>query len=599
MNVDAALADRIRGVVYGHAVGDALGLGTEFMSRSDVQACYPQGLHDYAGIVRDQHRSRWSNGEWTDDTDQMLCILDSLLDKCALDERDVAVRLHEWARKGGRGMGFTTAAVLLDPDYLRDPQKVARRVWSESGKRAAANGAVMRTSVLGVWQFDRADVVAEHAARASRITHADPRCAASCVAVCLLVAGLLEGRVPLGELLLQAASAAGRFDAGVRTCFDRAAGTLESLDLDEGLTEGEANRIGYTYTALEAGLWALSHATSFEDGIGRIVHEGGDADSNGAVAGALLGARFGLAGIPPRWVEGLVGRHELQPRIDRLLELVEHGAASIATPQAHRFAVDALVQRLAGDTTAAELVQQVERVVRYETQGEVPDDEKLQTRLRAGARRPAGRTAIISDIHGNHEGLLAALADIEAQSCDRIVCLGDLVEGGGGNEQVVRTLRERGVPCVRGNHDENNDLRLPEPLQRYLRALPDSMAEGDVLFVHISPLAKKRRIDYAVEAWNVFDECDWRLVFVGHVHVPMIFGERSPVYGEAAVHPFEYNRPFELASDERYIVSVGSIGYGRDRVGRLRYAIHDAAAGTVELRAIEGPLLPLDHAWQR
>lgn len=597
LTMEASLVDRIRGIIFGQAIGDALGLGAEFLSRSEVQACYPQGLRDYADIVRDPHRSRWTSGEWTDDTDQMLCILDSLLELRTVDERDIATRLQQWAWNGGRGMGFTTAAVLCDLLYLKNPQQVARRVWEESGRRAAANGAVMRTSVLGIWQHHRLDLVEANAARVSRVTHGDPRCAASCVAVCVLIAGLLQDQSPFESLLEQAATAAARFDVGVRTSFVRAASdTLESLDLDQGLAAGEPNRIGFTYTALEAGLWAVAQSASFEDGLLRVIEEGGDADSNGAVAGALLGARYGFSAIPSRWVEGLVFGGELMTRVEQLLQLVAHGGAAVTTPEAHRFAVEGLVQRLVGDAAAFDLVQKIEQVVRFELAHDLPERDTLQAQLRPGARRLSGRIALVSDIHGNHEALLAALADIEAQRCDRIVCLGDLVEGGEGNEQVIATLRARHVPCVRGNHDEYNDLQLSEAGLRHLRALPECLIEDDVLFVHISPRTRKRRVDDAVEAWNVFDETAYRLVFVGHVHVPLIFGQRSPSHGEAAVHAFDYNRPFPLALDDRYIISVGAIGYGRDRVGRVRYAIYDADANTIELRAIEGPLLPLDFA---
>ena len=85
-------------------------------------------------------------------------------------------------------------------------------------------------------------------------------------------------------------------------------------------------------------------------------------------------------------------------------------------------------------------------------------------------------------------------------------------------------------------------------------------------------------------------------MFVGHVHEPLIFGMRSSSFGEAAKHAFKYNEPFALSGEDRYIVSVGAIGYGRDLVGKLRYAIYDRNAATVELRAVDGPLLPLDQA---
>jgi predicted phosphodiesterase len=270
--------------------------------------------------------------------------------------------------------------------------------------------------------------------------------------------------------------------------------------------------------------------------------------------------------------------------------------APLDSLQAYREEVEALLRAIGPGAAGVELAQRLERLIRFELERAIPHAECFTQRLsRPAAPRP-GRTALISDIHGNHAGLLAVLDDITRQRCDRIVCLGDLVEGGPENERVIQTLQELGVPCVRGNHDETNDVTLPSAMRRFLLDLPERFDEDDVMFTHISPRARKRKIDHAVEAWNVFDEHAFRLLFIGHVHVPMIFGQRSDTYGESAPHAFEYNRPFALAPDERYIVSVGSVAYGRDYVSRIRYGIHDSVAGTVELRAIEGPLLPMDYA---
>lgn len=262
------------------------------------------------------------------------------------------------------------------------------------------------------------------------------------------------------------------------------------------------------------------------------------------------------------------------------------------TPDQYRRAVEELKRRLATDADAARLFREIEQVLRFELEQGIPDGERLAAHLLQRARR----TALISDIHGNHAGLLAALDDIQSRNCDRIVCLGDLVEGGPDNEAVIETLKRRGVPCIRGNHDENNDVELSAEARRFLVNLPDRLLEDDVLYIHISPRSTQRKVNHAVEAWNVFDETSYRLIFVGHVHVPFVFGERSASYGEATQHAFEYNRPFALSREDRYVVSVGSIGYGRDSVGKIRYAIYDSEANTVELRAVEGPVLPLDHA---
>jgi predicted phosphodiesterase len=276
--------------------------------------------------------------------------------------------------------------------------------------------------------------------------------------------------------------------------------------------------------------------------------------------------------------------------------MADHPAGSFATAQQYRAALESLEVWLARDPGAAELAHTLERVVRFEIEHRIPEEERFSSRLAVRGRKLAARTAIISDIHGNHAGLVAALADIDRQGCDQIVCLGDLVEGGPDDEAVIETLQQRAIPCVRGNHDEINDIELPGAMRSFLLGLPERIVEDGVLYIHTSPRKNQRKINHAVEAWNVFDDTKFRLMFVGHVHEPLIFGMRSSDFGEAAKHAFEYNQPFTLSAEDRYIVSVGAIGYGRDHVGKVRYAIYDRTADTIELRAVDGPVLALDWA---
>src|SRR5581483_5628888 len=62
--------------------------------------------------------------------------------------------------------------------------------------------------------------------------------------------------------------------------------------------------------------------------------------------------------------------------------------------------------------------------------------------------------AIIADIHGNLEALQAVLADIKAQQCDRIVCLGDIVGYNASPRACMDIVRSMDIPCVKGNHDD-------------------------------------------------------------------------------------------------------------------------------------------------
>ena len=93
--------ERFLGTIFGQAVGDALGLSTEFMSKQEVDRFYPNGIEDSSQIVQDDHRRRWQKGDWTDDTDMMLCILDSFVACQKVDILDIARRFKEWMMNGG------------------------------------------------------------------------------------------------------------------------------------------------------------------------------------------------------------------------------------------------------------------------------------------------------------------------------------------------------------------------------------------------------------------------------------------------------------------------------------------------------------------
>ena len=195
------------------------------------------------------------------------------------------------------------------------------------------------------------------------------------------------------------------------------------------------------------------------------------------------------------------------------------------------------------------------------------------------------RTALISDIHGHFEVLQIVMQHIAAQNCDRVLCLGDMVDGGSQSSEVVQFIRERSILSVRGNHDEDSSSNLSPEIKNYLRALPEKLLEDDVIYTHISPCLKKKDIKTDFEAWNVFDDTNYRLIFIGHVHVPTIWGQKCAQPISATKYEIIYNQPFRLDSDNRYIVCVGAVGQTRDWCPFPRYAIYDSIAQTVTFHA--------------
>eukprot|EP00568_Trieres_chinensis_P016905 CAMPEP_0183328436 /NCGR_PEP_ID=MMETSP0160_2-20130417/84278_1 /TAXON_ID=2839 ORGANISM="Odontella Sinensis, Strain Grunow 1884" /NCGR_SAMPLE_ID=MMETSP0160_2 /ASSEMBLY_ACC=CAM_ASM_000250 /LENGTH=550 /DNA_ID=CAMNT_0025496595 /DNA_START=32 /DNA_END=1684 /DNA_ORIENTATION=+ len=201
----SALSDMIRGLAFGAAVGDAVGLNTEFLSKRDVERHYGKDASSFRpgmeDIYPDSHRIMWTAGDWTDDTDQAIIALISLLNTAGVADRgDFAARILDWHRRGfpdlgdegGAGLGASTKKVLLRDGFEEDPHGAALSVWEGSGRKAAANGAVMRTAVVGVPFYWDDEMVTRNALEICKVTHADPRCQASCVLISVLVAGLLR-----------------------------------------------------------------------------------------------------------------------------------------------------------------------------------------------------------------------------------------------------------------------------------------------------------------------------------------------------------------------------------------------------------------------
>ncbi|XP_006814457.1 uncharacterized protein LOC100372011 [Saccoglossus kowalevskii] len=280
------------------------------------------------------HQRRWKVGDWTDDSDQMILILQSLVDNSGqVNPTDFAYKLLNWTTNGfrdlgdtgGLGIGTTTYKVLSHSVFRNNPKQAAHEVWSSSGGYLAPNGAVMRTSILGIHQFEDIEMVKENTVKICETTHADPRCIASCVAVTTAIALMLQGKHlrHCGEYdvemivkdsfrhakdYLKNCSYIDELQRYMNTC------DIRSLRLDE------PGKIGYTYKCLGAGFWALRQ-TDFRRALTSIVKEAGDADTNGAVAGALLGCKLGYNRLPRSWKENLRYKQWLQLKIISFLDM--------------------------------------------------------------------------------------------------------------------------------------------------------------------------------------------------------------------------------------------------------------------------------------
>ncbi|KAG0287050.1 hypothetical protein BGZ96_008978 [Linnemannia gamsii] len=204
----ATIRDRIRGCLLGNAIGDAYGLATEFMTTRQAKELYGNGPIAFGTdpgypVWEDHHRPITDRNDFTDDTDQMLVMLQSLQQTRdgILHPINFARRLTEWQNHGiieigadpGRGLGYTVGRVLSHRDFSSNPHRAAFEVWDSAGRDLAPNGAVMRTAVAGVEHFWDEHQVVENAMAAAKITHADPRSILSALISSVLISRFLRG----------------------------------------------------------------------------------------------------------------------------------------------------------------------------------------------------------------------------------------------------------------------------------------------------------------------------------------------------------------------------------------------------------------------
>ncbi len=320
---DLTLESRIVGAMLGLACGDALGAPAEFL----VQACMKKRWGRLTEMVGG---GMWEPGEWTDDTGMALCMAAGILAHPD-DPREAAGELFLQWRKTAKDVGSTIAAALSA--YRGNWPEAAQSTTQARQGKAAGNGSLMRTLPVALaYGLDRAQMISM-AARLSAMTHWDGEAETCCILHCLWVANILEGK-PLLEAWHEALSE-GKQAAARRSATQDAPGGestfrgsfWERLEGAEALTYEKlqpSGYAGYSVECLEAAVWCCLHSSTLEETLVQAVNLAGEADTIAAVAGGVAGAFWGADAIPPRWLDKLHRRKELESIANSLLAIRRH-----------------------------------------------------------------------------------------------------------------------------------------------------------------------------------------------------------------------------------------------------------------------------------
>ncbi|HIA02647.1 MAG TPA: ADP-ribosylglycohydrolase family protein [Myxococcales bacterium] len=304
-----------RGALLGMACGDALGTTLEFQCID--AAPFPTLLTGPHTHITGGGPFNLMAGQVTDDTQLACCLAQSLRAYPDFNPRDLANRYCEWSRHAF-DIGSTTIGSLNRVRNSEVPFHGGRDHWLSTNRRAAGNGSLMRTTPIGVaLGADQAKCRTVSLAD-SAITHFDPRCQLACASFNAAVAEAVYGKASdtqqvfdaaLDELPLAAAELRGQYPTYRKEIdlaqFDMACDLTLAMGDDPELypphLDGFGRAQGFVRVAYRLAFWELLHAPSLKVGLIDAVNRGGDADTNGAIVGGLLGAYYGADELPQEW----------------------------------------------------------------------------------------------------------------------------------------------------------------------------------------------------------------------------------------------------------------------------------------------------------
>jgi ADP-ribosyl-[dinitrogen reductase] hydrolase len=273
--------DKVKGMLWGLIVGDALGSPIQFTDKDN---------HPWITEMEYCPVFNVPAGFWTDDGSMAMCIMDSFVRKGDYDLNDVAETFVRWIKDGylssieGRAFDIGNATFASLSKFSETGSLVNGEESSQG------NGSLMRLapSYIIARALNRPEIVRE----VSDVTHASNRVRETCDVLALV-------------LDLHMAGGRSSYGPGSKTPREKVPNS------------------GWCVDSLNAAMWAFNTTNTFEEGMIAAVNLGGDSDSIGAVYGQIAGAYYGFDTIPERWVKAVKTWEKLDVLIEKFLDAVE------------------------------------------------------------------------------------------------------------------------------------------------------------------------------------------------------------------------------------------------------------------------------------
>jgi ADP-ribosyl-[dinitrogen reductase] hydrolase len=295
---------KFEGCLLGLAIGDALAASGKGETHESIEQKYGQ-IKDLIG----GGKLDLEPGEYTDESHMMVSVLESICTLRSFNPDNIARRFAGWYRSRPKDIGNLTHHVLERISDGERWQEASEGAALDSTLQAAGSASVIYGIPIGLYRLHNSKRLHDDSISCSRLTHWDDRCSHGSLIVNYAVGLLVQDDGNVFKKVLEFAK-------------DKDSRLLEALSRVEALKLENLDTSGYAPSTLQAAFWLLLNSQSFEGGLIRAANLGGpEPDAVAALAGALLGAKFGRNSIPDRWSSALIGRDRIEVLATRLYEL--------------------------------------------------------------------------------------------------------------------------------------------------------------------------------------------------------------------------------------------------------------------------------------
>ena len=307
--------------IMGVAVGDALGLPVQFMTREEIAIDPVKGMRPC-----DLFRS--PIGTWSDDTAMTLAMLDSIKTLGRVDAEDIMRNFVLWldhseytANDQTIDVGNTCFTGIRNYTNGMDIYSCGK-----TGEHANGNGSLMRTLPVSLYYAEKVhegEVSVDEAIKnihlVSALTHNHIRACMACGLYFFAISAILYEDGNLIEILQKGMDEGFKYYGADKenvielTKYDR----LIDLDRFAKVDESEIRSTGYVVDSLEAALWSLITTDSYRDAMIKAANLGDDTDTVAAIAGGLAGLYYRYENIPEEWLSVLRKREWIEEMCSR------------------------------------------------------------------------------------------------------------------------------------------------------------------------------------------------------------------------------------------------------------------------------------------